>query len=164
MPQKKIFLNESEMPSHWYNIVADMPNKPLPPLHPGTKQPVGPDDLSPIFPMDLILQEVSTERFIEIPDQVQDIYKIWRPTPMMRAYGLEKLLDTPAKIYYKYEGASPSGSHKPNTAVPQAYYNMKAGVKRLTTETGAGQWGTALSFACQQFGLGCEVYMVRISR
>lgn len=163
MPQKKIFLNESEMPQHWYNIVADLPNKPLPPLHPATKQPVGPDDLSPIFPLDLILQEVSTERFIEIPDEVQEIYKIWRPTPMMRAYGLEKLLDTPAKIYYKYEGVSPSGSHKPNTAVPQAYYNKKAGVKRLTTETGAGQWGTALSFACAQFGLGCEVYMVRIS-
>ena len=163
MPQKKIFLNEADMPEHWYNIVADMPNKPLPPLHPGTKQPVGPDDLSPIFPMDLILQEVSTERFIEIPDEVQDIYKIWRPTPLMRAYGLEKMLGTPAKIYYKYEGVSPSGSHKPNTAVPQAYYNKKAGVKRLTTETGAGQWGTALSFACAQFGLECEVYMVRIS-
>ncbi|HNP20717.1 MAG TPA: TrpB-like pyridoxal phosphate-dependent enzyme [Panacibacter sp.] len=163
MPQKKIFLNESDMPQHWYNIVADMPNKPLPPLHPATKQPVGPDDLLPIFPLDLIMQEVSSERFIEIPDQVQDIYKIWRPTPMMRAYGLERVLDTPAKIYYKYEGVSPSGSHKPNTAVPQAYYNKKAGVKRLTTETGAGQWGTALSFACAQFGLGCEVYMVRIS-
>jgi tryptophan synthase beta chain len=163
MPQKKIFLNESEMPQHWYNIVADMPNKPLPPLHPGTKQPVGPDDLSPIFPMELIMQEVSAERFIEIPDQVQDIYRIWRPTPMMRAYGLEKLLDTPAKIYYKYEGGSPSGSHKPNTAVPQAYYNKQQGVKRLTTETGAGQWGTALSFACAQFNMGCEIYMVRIS-
>jgi len=163
MPQKKIFLNESEMPQHWYNIVADMPNKPLPPLHPGTKQPIGPGDLSPIFPMDLIMQEVSAERFIEIPDQVQDIYRIWRPTPMMRAYGLEKLLDTPAKIYYKYEGVSPSGSHKPNTAVPQAYYNKKQGVKRLTTETGAGQWGTALSFACAQFDMECEIYMVRIS-
>lgn len=163
MPQKKILLNESEMPQHWYNIMADMPNKPLPPLHPGTRQPVGPDDLAPIFPMDLILQEVSTERYIEIPDQVQEIYKIWRPTPVMRAYGLEKLLDTPAKIYYKYEGTSPSGSHKPNTAVPQAYYNKKAGVKKLTTETGAGQWGTALSFACKQFDLGCEIYMVRIS-
>ena len=113
------------MPQHWYNIVADMPNKPLPPLHPATKQPVGPDDLLPIFPLDLIMQEVSSERFIEIPDQVQDIYKIWRPTPMMRAYGLERVLDTPAKIYYKYEGVSPSGSHKPNTAVPQAYYNKK---------------------------------------
>ncbi len=163
MPQKKIFLNESEMPQHWYNIVADMPNKPLPPLHPGTKQPLGPADLAPIFPMDLIMQEVSAERFIEIPDQVQDIYRIWRPTPLMRAYGLEKLLDTPAKIYYKYEGVSPSGSHKPNTAVPQAYYNKQQGVKRLTTETGAGQWGTALSFACAQFDMECEIYMVRIS-
>ncbi|MBA4141096.1 MAG: TrpB-like pyridoxal phosphate-dependent enzyme, partial [Segetibacter sp.] len=163
MHQKKIFLNESEMPEHWYNIVADMPNKPLPPLHPGTKQPVGPEDLAPLFPMELIKQEVSTERYIEIPDQVRDIYRIWRPTPVMRAYGLEKLLDTPAKIYYKYEGGSPSGSHKPNTAVPQAYYNKKQGVKRLTTETGAGQWGTALSFACAQFDLECEVYMVRIS-
>lgn len=163
MHQKKIFLNESEMPQYWYNIVADMPNKPLPALHPGTRQPIGPDDLSPIFPMELIKQEVSTEQYIEIPDQVQDIYRIWRPTPVMRAYGLEKLLDTPAKIYYKYEGVSPSGSHKPNTAVPQAYYNKQQGVKRLTTETGAGQWGTALSFACAQFNLKCEVYMVRIS-
>lgn len=119
MHQKKIFLNESEMPQYWYNIVADMPNKPLPALHPGTRQPIGPDDLSPIFPMELIKQEVSTEQYIEIPDQVQDIYRIWRPTPVMRAYGLEKLLDTPAKIYYKYEGVSPSGSHKPNTAVPR---------------------------------------------
>lgn len=163
MPQKKIFLNESEMPTHWYNVVADMPNKPLPPLHPGTKQPVGPEDLAPIFPMELIKQEVSAEQYIEIPDQVREIYRIWRPTPVMRAYGLEKLLDTPAKIYYKYEGGSPSGSHKPNTAVPQAYYNKQQGVKRLTTETGAGQWGTALSFACAQFDLKCEVYMVRIS-
>ena len=163
MPQKKIFLNESEMPTHWYNVVADMPNKPLPPLHPGTKQRVGPEDLAPIFPMELIKQEVSAERYIEIPDQVRDIYRIWRPTPVMRAYGLEKLLNTPAKIYYKYEGGSPSGSHKPNTAVPQAYYNKQQGVKRLTTETGAGQWGTALSFACAQFGLKCEVYMVKIS-
>ena len=163
MPQKKIFLNELEMPEHWYNIVADMPNKPLPPLHPGTKQPVGPEDLAPIFPMELIKQEVSAEQYIEIPDQVREIYRIWRPTPVMRAYGLEKLLDTPAKIYYKYEGGSPSGSHKPNTAVPQAYYNKQEGVTRLTTETGAGQWGTALSFACAQFDLKCEVYMVRIS-
>ncbi len=163
MQQKKIFLNESDMPQHWYNIVADMPNKPLPPLHPATKQPVGPNDLAPLFPMELIRQEASTERYIEIPDQVQDIYRIWRPTPVMRAWGLEKLLDTPAKIYYKYEGVSPSGSHKPNTAVPQAYYNKQQGVKRLTTETGAGQWGTALAFACAQFGLQCEVYMVRIS-
>ena len=161
--QKKIFLNESDMPTHWYNIIADMPNKPLPPLHPGTKQPVGPEDLAPLFPMELIKQEVSGERFIEIPDQVRDIYRIWRPSPLYRATGLEKMLDTPAKIYYKYEGVSPSGSHKPNTAVAQAYYNMKEGVKKITTETGAGQWGTALSFACAQFGIECEVYMVRVS-
>jgi tryptophan synthase beta chain len=161
--EKKIFLNESDMPTHWYNIVADMPNKPLPPLHPGTKQPVGPEDLAPLFPMELIKQEVSSERFIEIPDQVRDIYRVWRPTPMYRAYGLEKLLDAPVKIYYKYEGVSPSGSHKPNTAVPQAYYSAQEGVKRITTETGAGQWGTALSFACAQFGIKCEVYMVKIS-
>ena len=160
---KKIFLNETEMPRHWYNIVADMPNKPLPPLHPGTKQPVGPEDLSPLFPMELIKQEVSTERYIEIPDQVRDIYKIWRPSPLFRATGMEKLLDSNCKIYYKYEGVSPSGSHKPNTAVAQAYYNKQEGVKKITTETGAGQWGTALSFACQQFGIECDVYMVKIS-
>jgi len=140
-----------------------MPNKPLPPLNPKTKQPAGPDDLSPIFPMGLIQQEVSAEQYIEIPDEVRDIYKIWRPSPLYRATGLEKILDTPAKIYYKYEGVSPSGSHKPNTAVPQAYYNKQEGVKSITTETGAGQWGTALAFACAQFGLNCEVYMVRIS-
>lgn len=161
--QKKIFLNEADMPTHWYNIVADMPNKPLPPLNPGTKQPVGPEDLAPLFPMELIKQEVSAERYIEIPDEVRDIYRIWRPSPLFRATGLEKMLDTPAKIYYKYEGVSPSGSHKPNTAVPQAYYNKMEGVKKITTETGAGQWGTALSFACAQFGIECEVYMVRVS-
>jgi tryptophan synthase beta chain len=160
---KKIFLNESEMPRQWYNIVADMPNKPLPPLHPGTKQPVGPEDLAPLFPMELIKQEVSADRYVDIPDQVRDIYRIWRPSPLFRATGLEKLLDAPVKIYYKYEGVSPSGSHKPNTAVPQAYYNMQEGVKKITTETGAGQWGTALSFACQQFGIECDVYMVKIS-
>ncbi|MBK8054451.1 MAG: TrpB-like pyridoxal phosphate-dependent enzyme [Saprospiraceae bacterium] len=160
---KKIYLSESQMPSHWYNIIADMPNKPLPPLHPGTKQPVGPEDLAPLFPMELIKQEVSPERYHEIPDQVQDIYKLWRPTPLVRATALEKVLDTPAKIYYKYEGTSPSGSHKPNTAVPQAYYSKQEGVKKISTETGAGQWGTALSFACQQFGLECDVYMVKIS-
>ncbi|HMX40258.1 MAG TPA: TrpB-like pyridoxal phosphate-dependent enzyme [Saprospiraceae bacterium] len=163
MAQKKIFLNESDMPTHWYNVVADMPNKPLPPLHPGTRQPVGPDDLAPLFPMQLILQEVSAERYIEIPDQVRDIYRTWRPSPLFRATGLEKMLDAPVKIYYKYEGVSPSGSHKPNTAVAQAYYNHQEGVKRITTETGAGQWGTALSYACAQFGIQCEVYMVRIS-
>ncbi len=163
MPVKKIFLNETEMPRHWYNILADMPNKPLPPLHPGTKQPLAPQDLDPIFPSALISQEMSIDRFIEIPDQVRTIYKIWRPTPLIRAYGLEKTLDSTSKIYYKYEGGSTSGSHKPNTAVPQAYYNKMQGVKRIVTETGAGQWGTALSFACAKFGLGCEVYMVRIS-
>lgn len=160
---KKIFLNESEMPRQWYNIVADMPNKPLPPLHPGTKQPVGPEDLAPLFPMELIKQEVSADRYVDIPDEVRDIYRIWRPSPLFRATGLEKLLDAPVKIYYKYEGVSPSGSHKPNTAVPQAYYNKQEGVKKITTETGAGQWGTALSFACQQFGIECDVYMVKIS-
>ncbi len=163
MSYRKILLNESEKPTHWYNIAADMPNKPLPPLNAKTKQPVGPDDLSPIFPMGLIQQEVSGEQFIEIPDQVQDIYNIWRPSPLYRARGLEKMLDAPVKIYYKYEGVSPSGSHKPNTAVAQAYYNKQEGVKKIVTETGAGQWGTALAFACGQLGLDCEVYMVRIS-
>jgi tryptophan synthase beta chain len=163
MPQKKILLSENQIPTHWYNIQADMPNKPLPPLHPGTRQPIGPEDLAPLFPMELIKQEVSTERFIEIPEPVREMYKMWRPTPMYRATQLEKLLDTPAKIYYKYEGVSPSGSHKTNTAVAQAYYNKMEGVKRITTETGAGQWGTALSIACQMFGIECEVYMVRIS-
>lgn len=143
--------------------MADMPNKPQPPLNARTGEPAGPDDLSPIFPMGLIQQEVSAEPYIEIPDEVRDIYRIWRPTPMYRATGLEKMLDTPAKIYYKYEGVSPSGSHKPNTAVAQAYYNKQEGVKSITTETGAGQWGTALAFACSQFGMTCEVYMVRIS-
>ena len=151
------------MPTQWYNIVADMPNKPLPPLHPATKQPVGPDDLAPIFPMALIEQEVSAARYIEIPDEVQQAYRIWRPTPLIRATNLEKALGTDCKIYYKYEGTSPSGSHKPNTAIPQAYYNKQAGVKRIITETGAGQWGTALGFACSQFDIECEVYMVRIS-
>ncbi|MFH5832402.1 TrpB-like pyridoxal phosphate-dependent enzyme [Halalkalibaculum sp. DA3122] len=160
---RKIILDEADIPTHWYNIVADMPNKPLPPLNPQTKEPAGPDDLAPIFPMSLIEQEVSAERKIEIPDEVREIYRIWRPSPMYRARGLEKMLDTPAKIYYKYEGGSPSGSHKPNTAVPQVYFNKQAGVKNITTETGAGQWGTALAFACSQFDVNCEVYMVRIS-
>ncbi len=160
---RKIFLNESEMPQHWYNIVADMPNKPLPPLHPGTKQPIGPEDLAAIFPMGLIKQEVATEKFIEIPDQVFDIYRIWRPTPLVRAYSLEKALDTPAKIYYKNESVSPPGSHKPNTAVAQAYYNYKEGVKKITTETGAGQWGSALAFACQFFDIKLNVFMVKVS-
>ena len=163
MAQKKFILNEADIPEKWYNIVADMPNKPLPPLHPGTKEPIGPEMLAPLFPMELIKQEVSSEKWIDIPDEVREIYKIWRPTPLFRAYGLEKLLDTPAKIYYKYEGGSPAGSHKPNTAIPQAYYNKQAGVKRITTETGAGQWGSALSFACKLFDIECEVYMVRAS-
>jgi tryptophan synthase beta chain len=140
-----------------------MPNPTLPPLHPVTKKPVGPEDLAPLFPMELIKQEVSKERWIGIPDEVRDVYKMWRPSPMFRAYNFEKLLDTPAKIYYKYEGGSPAGSHKPNTAVPQAYYNMKEGVTRLTTETGAGQWGSALSFACNLFNIDLEVYMVKLS-
>jgi tryptophan synthase beta chain len=160
---RKIILPENEMPQQWYNIQADMPTPLLPPLHPGTLQPAGPQDLAPLFPMELIMQEVSKERWIDIPEEVQDIYKKWRPTPMFRAYDFEKMLDAPVKIYYKYEGTSPSGSHKPNTAIPQAYYNKKAGIKRLTTETGAGQWGSALSYACSIFGLELEVYMVKIS-
>lgn len=163
MKTRKITLGEHEIPDKWYNIVADMPNKPLPPLHPETKEPIGPDALAPLFPQALIEQEVSTEKWILIPDEVRDIYSIWRPSPLYRAYGLEKALDTPAKIYYKYEGVSPAGSHKPNTAVAQAYYNNKEGVKRISTETGAGQWGSALSFACNHFGIECEVFMVRLS-
>jgi tryptophan synthase beta chain len=163
MKNRKITLNDSEIPENWYNIIADMPNKPLPPLHPGTKEPIGPEALAPLFPMELIKQEVSTDKWIAIPDEVRNIYSMWRPTPMFRAYNLEKVLDTPAKIYYKYEGVSPSGSHKPNTAVAQAYYNKQEGIKRITTETGAGQWGSALAFACQHFGMDCEVYMVRLS-
>ncbi len=160
---KKILLEEKEIPEQWYNIQADMPNPLQPPLHPGTKQPIGPQDLAPLFPMELIKQEVSKERWIDIPEEVREVYKMWRPTPLYRAYSLEKLLDTPAKIYYKHEGVSPAGSHKPNTAVAQAYYNKAEGVKKLTTETGAGQWGSALSFACQLFGIDLEVYMVKIS-
>ena len=151
------------MPTQWYNIQADLP-KPMPPvLHPGTGEPIGPQDLAPLFPMELIKQEVSQERWIDIPEELQEIYKIWRPTPLVRARRWEKALDTPAKIYYKWEGVSPPGSHKPNTAVAQAYYNKQEGVKRITTETGAGQWGSALAFACNIFGLECKVYMVRIS-
>lgn len=163
MDLTKIFLSEKEMPTSWYNIQADFP-KPLPPvIHPGTKQPIGPDDLAPLFPMELIMQEVSQERYIEIPEEIQDVYKIWRPSPLIRARHWEKALDTPAKIYYKWEGVSPAGSHKPNTAVAQAYYNKKAGIKKITTETGAGQWGSALSFACSLFDIELKVYMVRVS-
>lgn len=159
----KYTLDETRLPKAWYNIQADLP-QPLPPvLHPGTKQPIGPDDLAPLFPMALIGQEVSTEREIEIPEPVRDVYRLWRPAPLYRARGLEKALGTPAKIFYKYEGVSPAGSHKPNTAVPQAFYNKEAGVKRLTTETGAGQWGTSLSFAGSLYGLEVLVFQVRIS-
>jgi len=163
MDEIKILLGEKDIPEKWYNIQADLPN-PIPPhLHPGTKKPLGPEDLAPLFPMELIKQEVSTERWVEIPEEVRDIYKQWRPSPLFRAKRLEKLLKTPAKIYYKYEGVSPSGSHKSNTAIAQAYYNMKQGVKRIATETGAGQWGSALSLACNLFGLKCTVYMVKVS-
>lgn len=161
--ERKILLNENEIPRSWYNIQADLPEPLDPPLHPGTLKPIGPEDLAPIFPMALIAQEVSQERWIEIPDEVREKYSLWRPAPLVRAYELEKALDTPAKIYYKYEGASPVGSHKLNTALAQAYYNKKAGIKRLATETGAGQWGSALSQACSFFGLECMVYMVKVS-
>jgi tryptophan synthase beta chain len=159
----KIMLDEQEIPRQWYNIQADMPNLPPPGLNPQTKKPLTPDDLGVIFPMDLILQEVSQERWIPIPEEILDIYRLWRPSPLYRAYRLEKALGTPAKIYYKNEGVSPAGSHKPNTAIPQAYYNKKAGIKRIATETGAGQWGSAISLACTMFGLECTVYMVKIS-
>lgn len=162
-PEKKILLTEKEIPRQWYNIQADMPNKLEPALHPVTKQPIKPEDLSAIFPMELIKQEASQEQWVDIPDEVVRKYQIWRPTPLIRAYELEKALDTPAKIYYKYEGVSPAGSHKANTSIPQAYYNKKAGIKRLATETGAGQWGSALSLACSYYGLDCTVYMVKVS-
>jgi tryptophan synthase beta chain len=157
----KYFLSPDQTPKQFYNIMADLTNRPLPPLHPQTKQPVGPQDLAPLFPMELIKQEVSGERFIEIPDEVRSLYQLYRPSPLVRAKRLEKALKTNAKIYYKYEGGSPSGSHKTNTAIAQAYYNKQEGIKKIVTETGAGQWGTALSFACAQFGLECEVFMVR---
>jgi tryptophan synthase beta chain len=161
--QTKYLLSEDQMPRHWYNIQADLPQAAPAVLHPGTLQPVGPADLAPLFPMDLILQEVSQERYIDIPEPVRDVFRLWRPAPLYRAHGLERALGTPAKIFYKYEGVSPAGSHKPNTAVPQAFYNQQAGTKRLVTETGAGQWGTSLSFAGSLFGLQVEVYQVRIS-
>lgn len=160
---KKILLTENDIPKSWYNIVADMKNKPLPPLNPQTKEPLSPSDLEPVFAKELIKQEVSQERWIEIPDEVRELYKIWRPTPLVRATGLEKALGTPAHIYFKNEGVSPVGSHKLNSALPQAYYNKMQGIKRLTTETGAGQWGAALSFASSVFGLGLDVYMVKVS-
>ena len=163
MEPTKIVLEDKEIPEYWYNVQADLENPMPPPLHPGTREPIGPDDLAPLFPMGLIQQEVSQERWIEIPDEVRQVYTMWRPSPLYRARGLEKALDTPARIYYKWEGVSPPGSHKPNTAVAQAYYNKQEGIRRITTETGAGQWGTALSFACQLFGLECMVYMVRVS-
>ncbi len=164
---KKFYLGEQELPRAWYNVLVDL-DEPLPPvIHPGTGKPIGPDDLAPIFPEELILQEVAAgpyaTRFVPIPEEVLEAYRIYRPTPLIRATRLEEALGTPAKIFYKYEGVSPTGSHKPNTAIPQAYYNKKAGTRRLTTETGAGQWGSALSFACSIYGLECKVYMVRIS-
>ncbi len=163
MATRKFYLSESELPTHWYNIAADLKNPPAPPLHPATHEPIGPEALAPLFPMELIKQEVSTERFIEIPEEVRNLLTIWRPSPLIRATFLEKALDTPAHIYYKYEGVSPSGSHKPNTSIPQAYYNKQEGVKRIATETGAGQWGSSLAFACQLFGIESKVYMVKIS-
>jgi len=159
----KILLSEKEMPRNWYNIVADMPNKPLPPLNPATRQPIGPEALAVIFPMELIRQEVSAERYIEIPEEVLNLYKIYRPSPMYRAINLEKALGTKSKIYYKYEGGNYSGSHKANTAIAQAYYNKQEGIKRITTETGAGQWGSAMSFACHHFGIELLVFMVKVS-
>ncbi len=165
MPERvKFLLAEEQIPTRWVNLLADLPgDPPPPPLHPGTGEPLGPDDLAPLFPVALIEQEVSAEPEIEIPEQVREIYKLWRPTPLHRAHRLERELDTPARIYYKYEGVSPAGSHKPNTAVAQAFYNREAGVRKLSTETGAGQWGSALALACQLFGLDCEVFMVGVS-
>jgi len=163
MKRSMFFLDQKDMPTKWYNVLADMP-EPMPPyLHPMTKKPMGPEDLAPLFPMELIKQEVSTERWIDIPEEVQDVYRTYRPTVLHRAYRLEKALGTPAKIFYKYEGTSQAGSHKPNTAIAQAYYNKKEGIKRITTETGAGQWGSALAMGCAFFGIELKVYMVRIS-
>jgi tryptophan synthase beta chain len=163
MKRTKILLDENDIPKKWYNIQADLKTPMDPPLHPQTRQPISPDDLKAIFPMELIKQEVSRDRYISIPSEVREIYRIWRPSPLYRARRLEKALKTPAEIYYKWEGVSPAGSHKPNSAVPQAYYNKKAGIERLVTETGAGQWGSALAFSTQLFGLQCRVYMVKCS-
>src|SRR5215207_11376064 len=159
----KILLDESELPRQWYNVIPDLPSPPPPVLHPATHEPVGPDDLAALFPMALIGQEVTQDSYVDIPHEVLDVYRLWRPSPLYRAHRLERALGTPARIYYKYEGVSPAGSHKPNTAVPQAYYNAVEGARRLTTETGAGQWGSALAFACSQFQLECEVWMVAAS-
>src|ERR1700693_2268034 len=159
----KYQLAEDRIPRAWYNILPDLPKPLAPVLHPGTLKPIGPDDLAPLFPMSLILQEVSTEREIEIPEEVRQLYAQWRPSPLFRARRLEKALDTPARIYYKYEGVSPAGSHKPNTAVAQAFYNREAGIRKITTETGAGQWGSAIAFAGALFGIDIQVFMVRVS-
>src|SRR5262245_9902136 len=159
----KYQLDEREIPTRWYNIQADLKTPAPPVLHPGTGQPIGPPDLAPLFPMELIKQEVSRERWIEIPEEIRDVLRLWRPSPLYRARRLEKALGTPARIYYKYEGVSPAGSHKPNTAVAQTYYNKQEGVARISTETGAGQWGSALAMACNFFGLQCKVYMVKVS-
>jgi tryptophan synthase beta chain len=161
--QTKYVLDEADLPAQWYNVIPDLPEPPPPPLHPGTREPIGPDDLAPLFPQALIAQEVTTDRYVDIPEEVREVYRLWRPSPLFRARRLERALGTPARIYYKYEGVSPVGSHKPNTAVPQAFYNAAEGVTRLTTETGAGQWGSALAFACAQYGLECEVWQVRAS-
>ncbi|HJH28456.1 MAG TPA: TrpB-like pyridoxal phosphate-dependent enzyme [Methanosarcinaceae archaeon] len=163
MESTKILLDENEMPKKWYNIVTDLPTPLAPILNPATNEPISPDDLAPLFPQALIKQENSTQKYIDIPEDIMDIYRLWRPSPVYRAHRLEKVLGTPAKIYYKHEGVSPAGSHKPNTSVAQAYYNMKEGVERITTETGAGQWGSALSLACNYFDMECKVYMVRSS-
>ncbi len=163
MESTKILLDENEMPKKWYNIIADLPTPLAPVLNPATNEPISPDDLAPLFPQALIKQENSAQRYIDIPEEIRDIYRLWRPSPVYRAHRLEKALGTPAKIYYKHEGVSPAGSHKPNTSVAQAYYNMKEGVERITTETGAGQWGSALSLACNYFNMECKVYMVRSS-
>jgi tryptophan synthase beta chain len=161
--QTKYLLSENQIPTHWYNVIPDLPGPMSPVLHPGTRQPVTPADLLPLFPMGLIEQEMSPERWVKIPDEVREIYRIWRPSPLFRAHRLEKALGTPARIYYKYEGVSPAGSHKPNTAVPQAYYNKIGGTKRIASETGAGQWGSSIALACKMFGLECTVYMVKVS-
>jgi tryptophan synthase beta chain len=160
---KSVLLQKSEIPTSWYNVIPDLPGPPTPVLHPGTLQPVSPDDLTPLFPMGLIQQEVSSERWIKIPEEILEIYSLWRPTPLVRATRLEKLLDTPAHIYFKNESVSPAGSHKPNTAVPQAYYNKKEGTKRIVTETGAGQWGSAMAMATNFFDIELQVYMVKVS-